>query len=78
MGQEEGITRSQYEQKVLLLQKQEAENHDAVKTEKTRSSVEILQSDLCCLQQSIARLCSSILKLRDEELEPQLIELTSG
>ncbi|KAF8413520.1 hypothetical protein HHK36_001511 [Tetracentron sinense] len=75
---EEETTKVEYERKTLLLQKQEAEDHDGMKTEKTQLNIESLQSDIVFLQQSISRTCSSILKLRDEELHPQLVELTSG
>lgn len=61
-----------------MLQKQEDENHDWTKTEKTRLSVESLEADMVRLQQSISRICSSILELIDEELYPQLVALTSG
>lgn len=68
----------EHEKKSLLLQKQEDEDRDWTKTEKTRSSVESLQSDIVCLKESISRSCSSISKLIDEELHPQLIAVTSG
>ncbi|KAK9267175.1 hypothetical protein L1049_009595 [Liquidambar formosana] len=75
---EEEITKLEHERKSLLLQKQEDEDHEWTKTEKTRLSVESLQSDINFLQRSISRTCSSILKLIDEELHPQLVTLTSG
>uniref|UniRef100_A0A5B7B8N2 DUF632 domain-containing protein n=1 Tax=Davidia involucrata TaxID=16924 RepID=A0A5B7B8N2_DAVIN len=75
---DEEVTRLEHQRKSLLLQKQEDEDYDWTKTEKTRLSVETLQSDIICLQQSISRICSSISKLIDEELHPQLIALTSG
>lgn len=75
---EEETTKLELERKSLLLQRQEEEDHDGIKTEKTRFNVETLQSDINCLQQSISRTCSSILKLIDEELHPQLVVLTSG
>ncbi|KAK2994128.1 hypothetical protein RJ640_003651 [Escallonia rubra] len=75
---DEEIAKVEYEKKSLILQKLEEEDHDCTKTDKTRSLVESLQSDIIRLQQSISRTCSSILKLIDEELHPQLTELTSG
>ncbi|KAJ7969065.1 DUF632 domain-containing protein/DUF630 domain-containing protein [Quillaja saponaria] len=72
------ITKLEYERKALLLQKQEDENHDWTKIDKTRLSVENLESDIIRLQQSISRTSSSILELIDEELYPQLVALTSG
>lgn len=61
-----------------MLQKLEEEDHDWVKTEKTRSIVEKLQSDILSLQESISLTCSTISKLIDEELYPQLIAVISG
>ncbi|RVW39527.1 Nitrate regulatory gene2 protein [Vitis vinifera] len=75
---DEEITKLLHERKSLLLQKQEEEDQDWTKIEKTRSCVESLQSDMIALQQSISRTCSSILKLIDDELYPQLVALTSG
>ncbi|GFS43113.1 benzoyl-CoA reductase subunit C, putative [Actinidia rufa] len=75
---DEEITKLEHEKKSLLLQKQEFEDRDWTKTEKTRLSVESLQSDLISLKESISRSCSSILKVIDEELHPQLITITSG
>ncbi|GFZ06083.1 benzoyl-CoA reductase subunit C, putative [Actinidia rufa] len=69
---DEEITKLEHEKKSLLLQKQEVEDRDWTKTEKTRLSVESLQSDVISLKESISRSCSSILKVIDEELHPQL------
>lgn len=68
----------EYERKSSLLQNQEDENLDWTKFEKTRSSVENLESKLMHLRQSITETTSSILQLIDEELYPQLVALTSG
>lgn len=72
------IAKLEYERKSSLLQKQEEENYDWTKTEKTRLSAESLEADISHLQQSISRTGSSILKLIDDELYPQLVALTSG
>ena len=72
------ITKIEHERKSSLLQKQEEENHDWTKTDKTRLSVESLEADINHLQLSISRSCSSILKLIDDELYPQLVAITSG
>jgi hypothetical protein len=76
--QEEEMTKLEYARKSLLLQKQEDENHDWTKTEKTRLTVESLEAEIVRLQQSISRICSSMLELIDNELYPQLVMLTSG
>lgn len=74
----EEITKSEHERRSQMLQKLEEEDHDWVKTEKTRSLVEKLQSDILSLQESISLTCSTISKLIDEELYPQLIALITG
>lgn len=78
MMQEEELTKLEYERKSKLLQKQEDENQDCSKSEKTRFSVENLESDILRLQESISSTCSSIVKLIDNELYPQLCTLVSG
>ncbi|POO04118.1 hypothetical protein TorRG33x02_004220 [Trema orientale] len=75
---EEVITKSEHERKSSLLRKQEEENHDWTKTDRTRMTVESLEADITRLQQSISRTCSSILELIDDELYPQLVAITSG
>ncbi|XWS62382.1 hypothetical protein CRYUN_Cryun06bG0006200 [Craigia yunnanensis] len=73
----EEMNKLELERKLILLQKQD-ENHDWTKTEKIRSSVESLETDIRNLQDSISTTCSSIVELIDEELYPQLVALTSG
>ncbi|XP_058099113.1 protein ALTERED PHOSPHATE STARVATION RESPONSE 1 [Magnolia sinica] len=75
---EEEITKCRLERKTILLQKQEARDQEWMKVERTRSCVENLQTEIMSLQESIDRTRSSILKLRDEELQPQLVELSFG
>ncbi|KAL3522807.1 hypothetical protein ACH5RR_015641 [Cinchona calisaya] len=75
---EEELNKLEHERKLLMLQKLEEEDHDWTKTDKTRSMVENLQNDIQSLQKSISLMCSTILKLINEELHPQLIALTSG
>ncbi|XP_061344015.1 protein ALTERED PHOSPHATE STARVATION RESPONSE 1 [Gastrolobium bilobum] len=75
---EEGIAKLEFERKSLLLQKQEEENLDLVKIDKTRTSVEKLDSELISLRQTISETTTSILELIDEELLPQLVALTAG
>lgn len=72
------MTKLELEKKSMLLLKQEEENHDWTKIEKTRSSVEGLETDVRRLQHSISSTCSTILELIDVELHPQLVALTSG
>ncbi|CAI9089673.1 OLC1v1024291C1 [Oldenlandia corymbosa var. corymbosa] len=75
---EEAYTKAEQERKLSILQKLEQEDHDWTKINKTRSVVESLQSDILSLEESIKRTCSTILKLIEDELHPQLIALTSG
>ncbi|KAM7256214.1 hypothetical protein ACFE04_011955 [Oxalis oulophora] len=75
---EEKAVKLEFEKKSELLAKQENENYDWTKTDKTRSSVETLESDVKRLQHSIDMTCSYILQLIDEELYHQLFALTSG
>ncbi|KAG5012251.1 hypothetical protein JHK86_024512 [Glycine max] len=75
---EEGIVALEFDRKSTLLCKQEDENLDIVKIDKTRSSVEKLESDLISLRQCISETTSSILEMIDEELLPQLVALTAG
>ncbi|KAG8385225.1 hypothetical protein BUALT_Bualt03G0020000 [Buddleja alternifolia] len=74
---EEEIAKVEYGRKSLLLQRQE-EEHDLAKAEKTRSTVESLQSYISSLQESIGKSYSTILNLISKELQPQLITLASG
>ncbi|KAG5116993.1 hypothetical protein JHK84_043106 [Glycine max] len=75
---EEGIVALEFDRKSMLLRKQEDENLDVVKIDKTRSSVDKLESDLISLRQCISDTTSSILEMIDEELLPQLVALTAG
>ncbi|KAJ4837829.1 hypothetical protein Tsubulata_001628 [Turnera subulata] len=75
---EEALTKLELEKKTMLLLKQEEEDIDWTKTEKTRSSVEALEVDIRRLQHSIGGTCSSVLELIDAELHPQLVTLTCG
>lgn len=68
----------EHERKSLSLQKQEDDNGDLEKIEKTRSAVENLQSDIVRLQELVKRTSACILTTIDEELHPQLIALITG
>ncbi|KAM1571363.1 hypothetical protein EV2_037444 [Malus domestica] len=75
---EEEFIKFEHDGKTKLLQKLEDENNDSTRTEKIRLSVESLESEILRLQHSISSTCSSIVKLIDNELYPQLVKLTSG
>ncbi|KAH7654356.1 Formin homology 2 domain (FH2 domain)-containing protein [Dioscorea alata] len=75
---EEEIAKYECKKKILQLQKLEAGDHDWTKVEKARANIEYLQSRILSLQESINGTCLSISKLRDEELHPQLLEISTG
>ncbi|XAR72528.1 hypothetical protein NMG60_11019200 [Bertholletia excelsa] len=75
---DEEIAKLEHERKSFLLQKQQSEDYAWTKTEKTRVRVESLQSNIVQLQESITTTHSSISKLIEEELHPQLIAIISG
>ncbi|KNA14963.1 hypothetical protein SOVF_102550 [Spinacia oleracea] len=75
---EEELVKLEHERKSLSLQKQEDDNGDLEKIEKTRSAVENLQSDIVRLQELVKRTSACILTTIDEELHPQLIALITG
>ncbi|KZV24329.1 hypothetical protein F511_01811 [Dorcoceras hygrometricum] len=74
---EEVNAKVEYGRKSLLLQRQE-EDHDWTKAEKTRLTIESLESYILSMQESIDGSCSTISKLINEELHPQIIALASG
>uniref|UniRef100_A0A7N0VJ12 Nitrate regulatory gene2 protein n=1 Tax=Kalanchoe fedtschenkoi TaxID=63787 RepID=A0A7N0VJ12_KALFE len=75
---QEEITKLELQRKTSFLQRQEEEDPEWEHIGKTRLNVERLQSDVSCLEQSITDTCSSILKLIENELQCQLIILTTG
>ncbi|KAJ0262087.1 Benzoyl-CoA reductase subunit C [Hirschfeldia incana] len=72
------IAKVEHERKSALLQKQDGEAHDLSKMEKTRLSLESLETEIQRLEDSITETCSCVLNLINEELYPQLVALTSG
>eukprot|EP01018_Ginkgo_biloba_P031384 Gb_33037 [translate_table: standard] len=67
-----------YKNKLALLRNQEAKGRDGRKVDKTRATVELLQSQILLARNAIDTTSTSILKLRENELYPQLIELSEG
>ncbi|OAY81810.1 hypothetical protein ACMD2_08862 [Ananas comosus] len=72
------IAKFEHKKNTLSLQKLESGSHDMLKIASARSSIEELQCRIVSLEESIYSTCMSIAKLRDEELYPQLIELSTG
>ncbi|KAG4973447.1 Nitrate regulatory gene2 protein [Glycine soja] len=71
-------TKMEHEKKLALLRKVEMKRADYVKTEKTKKEVEKLESQMMVASQAIDSTSSEIIKLREVELYPQLIELVKG
>lgn len=68
----------EHEKKAALLRKLEMKRADYVKTEKTKKEVEKLESQMVVASQAIDSTSAEIIKLREIELYPQLIELVKG
>lgn len=60
------------------LRKLEAKRADYLKTEKTRKELEKLESQLMVSSQAIETISAEIIKIRETELYPQLLELVKG
>lgn len=73
----EGV-KIEHEKKLLSLQSQECRGHDESKLDKTKASIKRLQSLIMVTSQAVNTTSSAILKLRDNELALQLIELCQG
>lgn len=63
---------------MALLRKLEVKRADYVKTEKTKKEVEKLESQMMVAAQGIESTSAEIIKLRETELYPQLLELVKG
>ncbi|KAK3161140.1 hypothetical protein QOZ80_1BG0072610 [Eleusine coracana subsp. coracana] len=75
---DEESARLQYKKYTSLLQKLESGEHDKVHAERVRDTVEELQTRIISLDEAATLTCLSISKIRDEELYPQIIELSAG
>lgn len=60
------------------MRKLEVKRADYVKTEKTKKEVERLESQLMVASQAIETTSTEIIKLRETELYPQLLDLVEG
>ncbi|KAG7034078.1 hypothetical protein SDJN02_03805, partial [Cucurbita argyrosperma subsp. argyrosperma] len=70
--------RIEHEKKLEQLRKLELKRADYVKTEKTKKEVEKLESQMMVASQAIETTSAEIVKLRETELYPQLLELVKG
>ncbi|KAL6220719.1 hypothetical protein ACLB2K_008475 [Fragaria x ananassa] len=69
----------EHEKRVSTLKKLEMKRAaDYVKTEKTKKEVEKLESQMMVSSQAIETTSAEIIKIRDTELYPQLLELVKG
>ncbi|KAK8996284.1 hypothetical protein V6N11_076524 [Hibiscus sabdariffa] len=66
------------EKRVVHLRKLEVKRADYMKTEKTKKEVEKLESQMMVALQAIETTSAEIIKLRELELYPQLIEVVKG
>lgn len=71
------MIREEHERRVALLRKQEAKGVDYVKVEKNKMEIERLESKLMVASQAIESTTSEVIKLRESELFPQLLELVT-
>ncbi|KAH9307884.1 hypothetical protein KI387_035795 [Taxus chinensis] len=71
-------TKVEHDKKVTLLRKLELKGEDEVKIEKTKATVKRLQSQILVAVQAVDTTSAAILKLRESELYPQLVELSKG
>ncbi|KAL4376300.1 hypothetical protein GQ457_02G013620 [Hibiscus cannabinus] len=68
----------EHEKRVAHLRKLEVKRADYIKTEKTKKEVEKLESQMMVASQAIETTSAEIIKLRESELYPQLLELVKG
>jgi hypothetical protein len=76
--QDEKSARLQYKRCTSLLQKLESGEHDKLHAERVHDTVEELQTQIILLDEAMTLACLSISKILDEELYPQIIELSAG
>ncbi|OEL20144.1 hypothetical protein BAE44_0018840 [Dichanthelium oligosanthes] len=75
---DEEFARLQYKKHISMLQKLESGEHDKLHAERVRDAIEELQTRIISLEEAVSLACFSISRLRDEELYPQIIELSAG
>ncbi|OMO55786.1 hypothetical protein CCACVL1_26999 [Corchorus capsularis] len=68
----------EHEKRVAQLRKLEVKRADYIKTEKTKKEVEKLESQMMVAAQAIETTSTEIIKLRESELYPQLLDLVKG
>ncbi|KAL1190896.1 Nitrate regulatory gene2 protein [Cardamine amara subsp. amara] len=68
----------EHEKKLSQLQSQEYKGEDEVKLDKTKASITRLQSLIIVTSQAVTTTSTAIIRLRDTDLVPQLVELCHG
>ncbi|XP_011621196.1 uncharacterized protein LOC18428275 [Amborella trichopoda] len=71
-------TKIEHEKKLELLRRQEGKGKDEIKLDKTKSSIKRLHSLIVVATQAVTATSSAIVKIRDDELAPQLVNLCCG
>ncbi|KAI5438736.1 protein ALTERED PHOSPHATE STARVATION RESPONSE 1 [Lathyrus oleraceus] len=72
------LIKMEHEKKVAMVRKLEMRSADYLRTEKAKKEVEKLESQIMVSSQAIDSTSAEIVKLREIELYPQLIELVKG
>eukprot|EP00250_Pteridium_aquilinum_P007951 c17550_g1_i1 orf=131-2272(-) len=70
--------RSEHQKKCTLLRQQEAKGEDANVVDKTRAAIKRLHSLILVSSQGVDSTTAAVKKMRDEELYPQLVDLSQG
>ncbi|KZV43506.1 hypothetical protein F511_19050 [Dorcoceras hygrometricum] len=73
----EGV-KIEHEKKLSVLQSQEYRGGEDAKLDKTKASIQRLQSLIVVTSQAVSTTSTSIVTLRDSDLVPQLVELCHG
>ncbi|KAK2650822.1 hypothetical protein Ddye_018311 [Dipteronia dyeriana] len=73
----EGV-KIEHEKKLSSLQSQEYKGEDETKLDKTKASIQRLQSLIIVTSQAVSTTSTAIIGLRDSDLVPQLVELCHG
>lgn len=68
----------EHEKKLSSLQSQEYRGKDDAKLDKTKASINKLQSQIIVTSQAVSTTSSAITRVRDNELAPQLVDLCYG
>ncbi|XP_008813601.2 protein ROLLING AND ERECT LEAF 2-like [Phoenix dactylifera] len=73
----EGV-KIEHEKKLSTLQNQEYKGKEDAKLDKTKASIKKLQSLIIVTSQAVTTTSSAIIRVRDNELAPQLVEICYG